>query len=179
MLSVGLDLHKRYSQVEALEESGERRSAARLVNEFEEIEDFFRALGEPCRVVLEAGWNWGSMYDWLERVENVVEVQLAHPYGSGAGSGSVFRCGVICVNRARSAPRNNRGSRLPLGGPGGTNRRPSSGMTKIVRSISSAWRTTAGSSAYWKRLQEDKWAGDARRRQSSSCAFRNSAGFQD
>src|SRR5713101_8845723 len=47
MLSVGLDLHKRYSQVEALE----------------------------------AGWNWGSMYDWLERVENVVEVQLAHPYG--------------------------------------------------------------------------------------------------
>jgi transposase len=81
MLSVGLDLRKRYSQVEALEESGERRSAARLVNEFDEIEGFFRSLGEPCRVVLEAGWNWGSMYDWLERVENVVEVQLAHPYG--------------------------------------------------------------------------------------------------
>jgi len=81
MLSVGLDLHKRYSQVEALEENGERRSAARLVNEFEQIEGFFRSLGEPCRVVLEAGWNWGSMYDWLERVENVVEVQLAHPYG--------------------------------------------------------------------------------------------------
>ena len=81
MLSVGLDLHKRYSQVEALGEDGERRSAARLVNEFEEIERFFRSLGEPCRVVLEAGWNWGSMYDWLERVENVVEVQLAHPYG--------------------------------------------------------------------------------------------------
>ena len=81
MLSVGLDLHKRYSQVEALEENGDRRSGARLVNEFEEIEGFFRSLGEPCRVVLEAGWNWGSMYDWLERVENVVEVQLAHPYG--------------------------------------------------------------------------------------------------
>ena len=62
MLSVGLDLHKRYSQVEALEENGERRSAARLVNEFEEIEGFFRSLGEPCRVVLEARWNWGSMY---------------------------------------------------------------------------------------------------------------------
>ncbi len=81
MLSVGLDLHKRYSQVEALEESGERRSAARLINEFEEIEGFFQSLGEPCRVVLEAGWNWGSMYDWLERVGNVVEVVLAHPYG--------------------------------------------------------------------------------------------------
>jgi hypothetical protein len=81
MLSVGLDLHKRYSQVEALEENGERRSGARLINEFEQIEGFFRSLGEPCRVVLEAGWNWGLMYDWLERVENVVEVQLAHPYG--------------------------------------------------------------------------------------------------
>ena len=81
MLSVGLDLHKKYSQVEALEESGERRAAARLINEFEAIDGFFRALGEPCRVVLEAGWNWGAMYDWLERVENVVEVQLAHPYG--------------------------------------------------------------------------------------------------
>ena len=61
MLSVGLDLHKRYSQVEAVEENGERRSGARLVNEFEQIEGFFRSLGEPCRVVLEAGWNWGSM----------------------------------------------------------------------------------------------------------------------
>ena len=80
-MSVGLDLHKRYSQVEALDEDGQRRSGARLVNEFEEIEGFLQSLGEPCRVVLEAGWNRGSMYGWLERVENVVEVQLAHPYG--------------------------------------------------------------------------------------------------
>jgi hypothetical protein len=58
MLSVGLDLHKRYSQVEAVEENGDRRSGARLINEFEQIEGFFRSLGEPCRVVLEAGWNW-------------------------------------------------------------------------------------------------------------------------
>jgi hypothetical protein len=64
MLSVGLDLHKKYSQVEALEESGERRAAARLVNEFEKIDGFFRGLGELCRVVLEAGWNWGAMRRW-------------------------------------------------------------------------------------------------------------------
>src|SRR5580765_2761539 len=78
-LSVGLDLHKKYLQVEALDESGARRSAARLTNQFEEIEGFFRSLGEPCRVVMEAGGNWGSMYDWLERVDNAVEIQLAHP----------------------------------------------------------------------------------------------------
>jgi len=41
-----------------LEENGERRSAARLFNAFEEIERFFRSVGEPCRVVLEARWNW-------------------------------------------------------------------------------------------------------------------------
>ncbi len=81
MLCVGLDLHKRYSQVDAVDESGASRAAARLANEFEQIEAFFGSLGEPCRVVLEAGWNWGLMYDWLDRVDNVVEVQLAHPYG--------------------------------------------------------------------------------------------------
>jgi transposase len=81
MLSVGLDLHKRYSQVEAIDEAGHRRAAARVGNQFEEVEGFFRSLGDSCRVVLEAGWNWGLMYDWLERVDNVVEVQLAHPYG--------------------------------------------------------------------------------------------------
>ncbi len=81
MLSVGLDLHKRYSHLEVIDESGQRRAGGRVGNEFEEIEGFFRSLGEPCRVVLEAGWNWGLMHDWLERVESVVEVQLAHPYG--------------------------------------------------------------------------------------------------
>jgi len=81
MLSVGLDLHKRYSQFEVLDDAGVRRASARLANELGQVAGFFRSLGEPCRVVLEAGWNWGSMYDWLEGIENVVEVQLAHPYG--------------------------------------------------------------------------------------------------
>jgi transposase len=81
MLFVGLDLHKRYSQFEVIDEGGQRRVSERISNEFEPIEAFFRSLGEPCRVVLEAGWNWGLMYDWLERIENVVETELAHPYG--------------------------------------------------------------------------------------------------
>lgn len=77
----GLDFHKRYSQVEVVDEGGLRRAAARLPNEFEQVEEFFRSLGEPCPVVLEAGWNWGLMYDWLEQTGSVSEVQLAHPYG--------------------------------------------------------------------------------------------------
>jgi transposase len=80
MLSAGLDFHKQYSQVEVVDEGGKRRAAARLPNELEQVEEFFRSLGEPCRVVLEAGWNWGLMHDWLEQTGNVSEVQLAHPY---------------------------------------------------------------------------------------------------
>ena len=30
-------------------------------------------------MALEAGWNWGVLYDWLERIKNVEEIQLAHP----------------------------------------------------------------------------------------------------
>ena len=68
MLSVRFDLHKRYSQVEALEDDGERRAAGQLVSEFEQIEGFFRRLGKPCRVVLEAGWSRGAMDDCPKRV---------------------------------------------------------------------------------------------------------------
>lgn len=81
MLSVGLDFHKRYSQLEVLDEQGQRRAGARLNNERDEVAAFFSGLGEPCRVVLEAGWNWGLMHDWLEGMENVTAVELAHPYG--------------------------------------------------------------------------------------------------
>lgn len=79
MLYVGIDYHKRYSQVNAVDERGKARAHSRLANDFCTIETFFRTLNEPCKAVLEAGWNWGVMYDWLEQIENVEEVQLAHP----------------------------------------------------------------------------------------------------
>src|SRR5713101_614482 len=47
MLSVELDLHKRYSQVEVLDDAGVRRASARLRNELEQVAGFFRSLGEP------------------------------------------------------------------------------------------------------------------------------------
>lgn len=80
MLYAGLDYHKRYSVVQAMDEQGCPRERARLPNEFEAVRAYFEGLGEPCKVVLEAGWNWGTMFDWLEQVESVKEVQLAHPY---------------------------------------------------------------------------------------------------
>ncbi|MFQ5847145.1 MAG: transposase [Candidatus Methylomirabilales bacterium] len=84
MLYVGIDYHKRYAQVNALDEQGQQRAAARLPNDSRALEAFFRALGEPCQAVLEAGWNWGLMYDWLEQIATVTAVQLAHPYRTRA-----------------------------------------------------------------------------------------------
>jgi hypothetical protein len=82
MLSVGLDLHKKYSQLEVIDEAGLRRAGTRIPNELEQVKGFLGSLGEPCRVVLEAGWNWGSMYDWLEEIGNVVEVRIpGRPHG--------------------------------------------------------------------------------------------------
>ncbi len=83
MLYVGIDYHKRYSHVNALEEQGQKRASARLPNDFSALQAFFDSLGEPCQAVLEAGWNWGLIYDSLEQVQNVTAVQLAHPYPPG------------------------------------------------------------------------------------------------
>ncbi|MFQ5682549.1 MAG: hypothetical protein ACE5HC_04680 [Candidatus Binatia bacterium] len=84
MLYVGIDYHKRYAQVNAIDESGKTQAHSRLSNDPDTMESFFRSLNEPCKAVLEAGWNWGVMYDWLESIQSVEEVQLAHPYRTRA-----------------------------------------------------------------------------------------------
>ena len=80
MLYAGIDYHKRYSQVHVIDERGRTRATARLANDFGTLHGFFAGLAEPCRAVVEAGWNWGEMYDWLDAIENISAVELAHPY---------------------------------------------------------------------------------------------------
>lgn len=84
MLYVGIDYHKRYAQVNVIDQTGKRKAHVRLPNDFDPLERFFHSLEEPCAVALEAGWNWGVLYDWLERIKNVEEIQLAHPYRTRA-----------------------------------------------------------------------------------------------
>lgn len=77
----GIDYHKRYSVASAVNERGELVREARIEgNTREGFEAFFRSLGGPCRVVVEACWNWGTLYDTLEGMEGVEEVVLSHPY---------------------------------------------------------------------------------------------------
>ncbi len=66
MLYVGIDCHKRYAQVNAIDEKGKTRVHTRLSNDLSTLVDFFRSLNEPCKALLEAGWNRGLMYDWLQ-----------------------------------------------------------------------------------------------------------------
>jgi len=77
MLYVGVDHHKRICRVFAMNEQGEERDCQQLPTEREALRGFFARLGEPCQVALEAGRNWGLIYDWLE--EQVAGIHLAHP----------------------------------------------------------------------------------------------------
>ncbi len=49
MLCVGIDCHKRYAQVNAIDEKGTTRAHSRLSNDLSTVEDFFRSLNEPCK----------------------------------------------------------------------------------------------------------------------------------
>ena len=51
----------------------------RLPTEREALVRFLTELGEPCAATLEAGYNWGLVYDWLEEAGVVEELKLAHP----------------------------------------------------------------------------------------------------
>ena len=49
MLYVGLDCHKRYTQVNAIDGIGTTRALRRLSNDLSKVEDFFRSLNEPIQ----------------------------------------------------------------------------------------------------------------------------------
>ena len=74
----GIDYHKRYSHVTAINEEGEVIHSKRLENKPEAFQAFFKGLEGPSEAVLEASRTWGVMYDLLEAIDEVESVQLAH-----------------------------------------------------------------------------------------------------
>lgn len=75
MIHVGVDLHKGFSQVAVLEETGEIR-AERLDNETGRVREFFEGLPRSV-VAIEATGTWWWMVDLLEQMGH--KVQLSHP----------------------------------------------------------------------------------------------------
>ena len=81
MIYVGIDYHKRYSVVSAVDQNGQRCAEARIDgNSAAGFAQFFRSLNEPCQAVMEACWNWGYLYDLLDGMDGVAQLGLAHPY---------------------------------------------------------------------------------------------------
>lgn len=81
MLYTGIDYHKRYSVVSTMDATGARVSEARIEeNEPAAFAAYVKRLPEPSRVVVEACWNWGWLYDELGEIDAVADVVLAHPF---------------------------------------------------------------------------------------------------
>jgi len=73
---IGIDHHKRYSYGTVMDGSGKVVWQGKFVTSEEGVREVFKGWGET-KAVLEAGRNWGMMYDWME--EMAEEVKLAHP----------------------------------------------------------------------------------------------------
>jgi transposase len=77
---VGVDIHKRYSVLVAVDERGWELARGRISgNSASGFAQFFAGLEGKSKVVVEACWNWGRIHDVLEEIEQVEEVMLAHP----------------------------------------------------------------------------------------------------
>lgn len=76
MLTLGVDVHKKYSQVAVLSDQGEIQMNVKMPNEKRLFSELLSELHEPCQAVIEAGYSWGTMFDLL--TELGVDVTVAH-----------------------------------------------------------------------------------------------------
>ena len=77
MLYVGVDHHTKTSHMTVVDESGEVVRRKGISSNGDDVRKALQDFNEPIKAVLEAGYNWGKMYDWLDEVAD--EVVLAHP----------------------------------------------------------------------------------------------------
>ena len=78
MIYLGIDLHKRYSYVVAIDETGKVVSQKKMLHSKDEWHNYIKSLKEPVNAVIEATINWYFLVDWLESM--VEKVILANPY---------------------------------------------------------------------------------------------------
>lgn len=71
MIHIGIDHHKRYSHAVAIDDAGTVCWDDRLSSDRDAFQSLKESLppGEPVQSVLEAGRNWGILYDALEELE--------------------------------------------------------------------------------------------------------------
>jgi len=77
MIYVGIDLHRKRSQIAALDEEGAELLSRRVVNEPEVLKAILAELGGELQVALEATYGWEWLADLLEQEGH--ELHLSHP----------------------------------------------------------------------------------------------------
>jgi transposase len=76
MYYLGIDCHKRFSYVTALDEAGQVKFKGKLGNKKEDFKGLLTHLGGNCKATLETGYDWGILFDILKELG--LEVILAH-----------------------------------------------------------------------------------------------------
>lgn len=78
MLHIGIDMHKRFSEVAVIDDSGKVISRRRLYHDSQEaMREYFAQFGTDGMVTIEATRNWYWLYELLE--SQGIPVKLAHP----------------------------------------------------------------------------------------------------
>ena len=78
---IGIAIHKKHCVFSALNEAGERTLETKIgTNDRAGLAEYLRAVGGPCKAVIEACWGWGKVHDLIEATGLVEEGVPAHPY---------------------------------------------------------------------------------------------------
>jgi transposase len=77
MLTIGLDVHEKFTTLCALDEKGEIRSERKIYDGFGGIAEALGQVGEEFRVCFEASCGYGTLHDMLKPLAK--EVVVAHP----------------------------------------------------------------------------------------------------
>lgn len=78
MYSIGIDAHKRYSQITIMKENGKIVNRYKVNNDRKSIKRASSSYAqEGAKAVLESGWNWGLICDMVN--DGDIEVKVAHP----------------------------------------------------------------------------------------------------
>jgi hypothetical protein len=124
MVHVGVDLHKRMSQIAVLTANGEL-TQHRLLNDLAHLEPFFAQLPTPSPIAIEASGTWWWLVDLLERLGH--QPVLSHPKETKAIASARLKNDKVDAQAGVAAPRDlcwygstaavrGRGNRAPPGG---------------------------------------------------------------
>src|SRR5262245_26592501 len=93
MVYVGIDLHRKRSQIAVLDEQGAQLLSRRIVNDPDTFLELLQGLGDDAEIALEATYGWEWLADLLE--EAGYELHLSHPLRTKASAAARVKTDVV------------------------------------------------------------------------------------